>query len=163
MLNLFPKGAINIKKITIYSDGACLSNPGPGGYCAILTYKDSEKIISGGDSHTTNNRMELLAAISGLEAVKNNKNCEIDLYTDSKYVVDGIEKGWAKSWRRNNWIKSDKNPALNPELWERLLNAIERLNNNVNFIWLKGHNGHEYNERCDEIARNIATEYKNNL
>jgi len=107
--------------------------------------------------------MELLAAISGLEAVKNNKNCEIDLYTDSKYVVDGIEKGWAKSWRRNNWIKSDKNPALNPELWERLLNAIERLNNNVNFIWLKGHNGHEYNERCDEIARNIATEYKNNL
>ena len=107
--------------------------------------------------------MELLAAISGLEAVKDNTNCEIDLYTDSKYVVDGIEKGWAESWRGNNWIKGDKNPALNPELWDRLLNAIERLNNNVTFIWLKGHNGHEYNERCDEIARNIAIEYKNKL
>ena len=111
--------------------------------------------------------MELLAAITGLEAVKdgNAKNCEIDLYTDSKYVADGITKGWAANWRKNNWIKKDKNPALNPELWERLLNAIERLNHNdnVNFIWIKGHNGHEYNERCDEIARNIATEYKNKI
>ena len=106
--------------------------------------------------------MELLAAISGLEAVKDTKNCAIELYTDSKYVVDGITKGWAVNWRKNNWIKSDKNPALNPELWERLLKAIERLNNNVKFIWLKGHNGHEYNERCDEIARKNAEEYKNN-
>lgn len=107
--------------------------------------------------------MELLGAISGLEAVKDAQNCEIDLYTDSKYVVDGIEKGWAKKWRSNNWIKSDKNPALNPELWDRLLKEIERLNNNVKFIWLKGHNGHEYNERCDEIASNIAVEYKSKL
>jgi len=125
-----------------------------------LIYKNAEKIISGGDIDTTNNRMELLAAISGLEAVKDNsaKSCQIDLYTDSKYIVDGIEKGWAENWRKNNWIKKDKNPALNPELWERLLNAVERLDNNVKFIWIKGHNGHKYNERCDEIARNIATE-----
>jgi ribonuclease HI len=102
--------------------------------------------------------MELLAAISGLEAVKEKdaKNCEIDLYTDSKYVVDGITKGWAENGRRNNWIKSDKNPALNPELWDRLLKAAARLDHNVKFIWLKGHSGHEYNERCDEIARNFA-------
>jgi len=105
--------------------------------------------------------MELLAAICGLEAVKDVENSEIDLYTDSKYVVDGIEKGWAENWRKNNWRKSDKTPALNPELWERLLNAVRRLNSNVKFIWLKGHNGHEYNERCDEIARKNATEYKN--
>ena len=140
-----------------------MSNPGPGGHCAILTYKNAEKIISGGDINTTNNRMELLAAISGLEAIKDGADCEIDLYTDSKYVADGIEKGWAASWREKNWIKSDKNPALNPELWERLLNEIERLKNNVKFIWIKGHSGHEYNERCDEIARNIALEYKNKL
>jgi len=107
--------------------------------------------------------MELLASISGLEAVKDTENSETDLYTDSKYVVDGITKGWAENWRKNNWIKKDKNPALNPELWERLLKAVERLNGNVNFIWIKGHNGHEYNERCDQIARNIAAEYKNKL
>ena len=157
------KGVVNIKKIEIYSDGSCLSNPGPGGYCAILTYKGKEKIISGGDSNTTNNRMELLAAITGLESVKDTENYEVDLYTDSKYVVDGISKGWAEKWRKNNWIKSDKNPALNSELWERLLNAVARLNGKVNFIWLKGHDGHEYNERCDEIARTSATEYKNKL
>ena len=155
----------NIKKIKIYSDGACLSNPGPGGYCAILTYNGAEKIISGGDKSTTNNRMELLAAISGLEAIKYAaaKQCEVELYTDSKYVADGIEKGWAKNWRKNNWIKSDKTPALNPELWERLLKAIERLDGNVRFIWLKGHAGHEYNERCDEIASGVALEYKQKL
>jgi len=105
--------------------------------------------------------MELLAAITGLESVKDTENYEVDLYTDSKYVVDGISKGWAEKWRKNNWIKSDKKPALNPELWERLLNAVARLDGKVNFIWLKGHDGHEYNERCDEIARANATEYKN--
>jgi len=107
--------------------------------------------------------MELLAAISGLEAIKDAGNCEVNLYTDSKYVVDGIEKGWALNWRRNNWRKSDKSPALNPELWERLLKAIGRLNNNVRFIWIKGHNGHAYNERCDEIASKTALEYKNKI
>ena len=129
-----------------------------------MTYNKAEKIIFGGDDITTNNRMELLAAISGLEAIKDTdaKKCEIDLYTDSKYVVEGIEKGWAVNWRKNNWIKGDKKPALNPELWERLLNAIERLggNANVKFVWIKGHDGHEYNERCDKIASNAALDYK---
>ena len=147
--------------MSIYSDGACLSNPGPGGYCAILTYKKTEKIVSGGDPGTTNNRMELLAVISALEAVKTGEDCEVDIYTDSKYVVDGIEKGWAESWRRRGWIKSNKEPALNPDLWERLLGEIARLKKNVKFIWIKGHNGYIYNERCDKIARKIAEGYKN--
>jgi ribonuclease HI len=142
----------------IYSDGACLSNPGPGGWCTILTYKGNEKILSGGEKHTTNNKMELLGAISGLEALK--EPCEIELCTDSKYVVDGIIKGWAVKWRANNWIKSDKKPALNSDLWERLLNAIDK-HGSVKFVWIKGHNGHEYNERCDEIASKVALEYKN--
>lgn len=155
-----PKGAVKINKINIYSDGACLSNPGPGGYCAILTYKNAEKIISGGEARTTNNKMELLAVISGLEAIKTNFGGEIEVYTDSKYVADGIEKGWAKSWRKNNWKKSDKNPALNFELWARLLNEIERLENKVSFIWIKGHAGHLYNERCDKSAKEIAAGYR---
>jgi len=146
--------------VNIYSDGACIKNPGPGGYCAILTYKKAEKIVSGGDPRTTNNRMELLAVITALEAVKDGGDCEINIYTDSRYVVDGIEKGWAESWRRRNWIKSNKEPALNPELWERLLSEIARLHKNVRFIWIRGHNGHVYNERCDKIARKIAEGYK---
>ena len=150
-----------MKKINIYSDGACLKNPGPGGYCAILTYKDAEKVVFGGHPDTTNNKMELTAAISGLEAVKREANCEIELYTDSKYVVDGISKGWAQNWRSHNWIKSDKKPAQNPELWEKLLLAVEDLGGNVKFIWIKGHSGHPYNERCDEIARNAAVKCKN--
>ena len=154
--------AADIKKVNIYSDGACLINPGPGGYCAILTYKGAEKIVSGGAPDTTNNRMELLAAISGLEAVKDGADFEVDLYTDSKYVADGITKGWAVGWRRRNWTKSNKEPALNPELWERLLCEIARLGS-VNFIWIKGHNGHAYNERCDKIASKIAADYKNDL
>ena len=149
-----------MKKIDIYSDGACLSNPGPGGYCAILTYNGAEKVVVGGDAHTTNNRMELLAAISGLEALKGDPDCEVDLYTDSKYVADGITKGWAKNWRSRNWTKGDRTPALNPELWERLLCAVERLDGAVRFIWIKGHSGHRYNERCDEIARDAAAKHK---
>jgi len=150
---------LNIKKINIYSDGACLSNPGPGGWCAILTYNNKEKVLSGGEAHTTNNKMELLAVISGLEAIK--EPCEVEVCTDSKYVVDGISKGWAVSWRKNNWIKSDKKPALNADLWERLLNIIEK--HSVKFTWVKGHSGHEYNERCDEIASKTAQEFKDSL
>jgi len=148
-----------MRKINIYSDGACLSNPGPGGWCAILTYNGSEKILSGGDSHTTNNKMELLAVIKGLEALK--EPCEVEVCTDSKYVVDGISKGWAAGWRAKGWIKSDKKPALNSDLWERLLNIID--SHSVVFTWIKGHSGHEYNERCDEIARKTAEEFKANL
>lgn len=147
-----------MKKVNIYSDGACLSNPGAGGYCAILVYNGKEKIISGGDVHTTNNKMELLGVICAIEALT--EQCGVTVYTDSKYVVDGIEKGWAKSWQKNNWIKSsDKKPALNADLWERLLNAISK--HEVKFVWIKGHDGHEYNERCDDIARKTALEYKN--
>lgn len=162
-LNRKAKNVGSMKKVTLYSDGACLSNPGPGGWCAILIYDDgkkiSERVLSGGETRTTNNRMELLAVISGLEALK--ESCEVEIYTDSKYVADGISQGWAVRWRANSWIKSDKNPALNPDLWERLLNIIDR--HSVKFTWVKGHSGHEYNERCDEIASNTAREYKESI
>lgn len=136
------------KLVYIYSDGACSGNPGPGGYGVILRCDGREKEISGGEAHTTNNRMELSGVIAGLEALK--FPCRVVLQTDSRYVVDGIEKGWAKSWRRNNWIKSDRKPALNKDLWERLLDLLEI--HEVSFVWIKGHAGHEENERCDRLA-----------
>lgn len=136
------------KTVYIFSDGACSGNPGPGGYGVILRCDGKEKEISGGEAHTTNNRMELMGVITGLEALK--YPCEVILQTDSKYVVDSVTKGWAKSWRKNNWIKSDKKPALNSDLWERLLNLLEI--HDVTFNWIKGHAGHEENERCDRLA-----------
>ena len=136
------------KLVYIYSDGACSGNPGPGGYGVILRCDGREKEISGGEPHTTNNRMELSGVIAGLEALK--FPCRVVLQTDSRYVVDGIEKGWAKSWKRNNWIKSDRKPALNKDLWERLLDLLEV--HEVSFVWIKGHAGHEENERCDKVA-----------
>lgn len=136
------------KTVYIYSDGACSGNPGPGGYGVILRFGDREKELSGGASDTTNNRMELSGVIAGLEALK--FPCRVFLQTDSKYVVDGIEKGWAKSWQRNNWIKSDKKPALNRDLWEKLLGLLEM--HEVKFLWIKGHAGHAENERCDRLA-----------
>ena len=132
----------------IYSDGACSGNPGPGGYGVILRCDGREKELSGGAPDTTNNRMELSGVIAGLEALK--FPCKVVLQTDSRYVVDGIEKGWAKSWQRNNWIKSDKKPALNRDLWERLLELLEL--HEVSFVWITGHAGHEENERCDRLA-----------
>ena len=136
------------KLVYIYSDGACSGNPGPGGYGVILRCDGREKELSGGAPDTTNNRMELSGVIAGLEALK--FPCKVILQTDSRYVVDGIEKGWARSWQRNNWIKSDKKPALNRELWERLLELLEV--HEVKFVWIKGHAGHEENERCDRLA-----------
>lgn len=136
------------KEVQIFSDGACSGNPGPGGYGVILRCDGYEKELSGGESHTTNNRMELLGVITGLEALK--YPCRVIIQTDSRYVVDGIEKGWARSWRKNGWIKSDKKPALNSDLWERLLNLIEI--HEVRFTWIKGHAGHPENERCDRLA-----------
>lgn len=136
------------KLVYIFSDGACSGNPGPGGYGVILRCDGKEKELSGGEANTTNNRMELSGVIAGLEALK--YPCRVILQTDSRYVVDGIEKGWAKSWRRNNWIKSDKKPALNKDLWERLLELLEV--HEVSFVWIKGHAGHEENERCDRLA-----------
>ncbi len=134
--------------VEIYSDGACSGNPGPGGFGAILRCDGREKEISGGDPHTTNNRMELLGVITALEALK--YPCEVRVTTDSKYVVDGISKGWAAGWKKRGWKKSDGKPALNPDLWERLLALLEI--HKTEFVWIKGHAGHPENERCDRLA-----------
>ena len=136
------------KTVYIFSDGACSGNPGPGGYGVILRYKDKETELSGGEAHTTNNRMDLMGVITGLEALK--YPCNVIIQTDSRYVVDGIEKGWAKSWKKRGWIKSDKKPALNPDLWDRLLGLLDI--HDVKFTWIKGHAGHPENERCDRLA-----------
>lgn len=134
--------------VEIFTDGACSGNPGPGGYGVILKAAGKTKELSGGEKQTTNNRMELLGAIVGLSALK--YPCDVILTTDSKYVVDGITKGWAASWRKNGWVKSDKKPALNSDLWARLLELTEI--HNVKFNWVKGHAGHPENERCDRLA-----------
>ena len=136
------------KIIEIFTDGACSGNPGPGGWAAVLRYGEVEKELSGGEENTTNNRMELTACIEALSALK--ETCIVKLTTDSQYVVNGIEKGWAASWRANGWRKGDKKPALNPDLWEKLLNLCEA--HEVEFNWIKGHNGHPENERCDFLA-----------
>lgn len=135
-------------KVEIFTDGACSGNPGPGGYGAILRVGEHVKEISGGEANTTNNRMELMGVISALSALK--YPCEVVLTTDSKYVVDSVTKGWAKKWRAGGWIKSDKKPALNADLWEQLLDLLEV--HSVQFVWVKGHAGHPENERCDRLA-----------
>lgn len=140
-----------LKYVEIFTDGACSGNPGPGGFGAILRYNGKEKELSGGEKETTNNRMELTAVIEALSALK--EPCKVRLVTDSKYVADGITKGWAESWRKNNWRKADKKPALNPDLWEKLLNLIEI--HEVTIDWVKGHAGHPENERCDQLAVNF--------
>ena len=134
--------------VVIYTDGACSGNPGPGGYGAILTFGDHEKEISGGEPHTTNNRMELMAAISALEALK--RPCKVELHTDSQYVQQGIST-WIKQWKRNGWRTADKKPVKNTDLWQRLDAALAR--HEVRWHWVKGHDGHEMNERADELAR----------
>ncbi|MGN0695454.1 MAG: ribonuclease HI [Oscillospiraceae bacterium] len=134
--------------VEIFTDGACSGNPGPGGYGAILRYGDNVKEISGGAAQTTNNRMELTAVVEALSALK--RPCTVILTTDSKYVCDSISKGWAKSWQKNNWVKSDKKPALNADLWEKCLQLLEI--HDVTVKWVKGHAGHPENERCDEMA-----------
>ncbi len=136
------------KKVTIFTDGACSGNPGPGGWGAILRYGEAERALSGGEKETTNNRMELIAVIQALSALK--EPCEVTLYSDSKYVTDAIEKGWARGWRARGWIKADKKPALNADLWQQLLDLLER--HTVRFVWIKGHNAHPENERCDQLA-----------
>ena len=137
-----------MKTVTLYTDGACSGNPGPGGWGAILEYMGTEKELSGGEESTTNNRMELTAVISGLQALK--EPCIVELYSDSKYVIDGLSKGWAEGWRKNGWKKADKKPALNPDLWEVLLNLVEK--HEVRYHWVKGHAEHPKNNRCDELA-----------
>lgn len=134
--------------VEIFTDGACSGNPGPGGYGAILRCGDKVKEISGGAAQTTNNRMELTAVVEALSALK--RPCTVILTTDSKYVCDSISKGWAKGWQKNNWVKSDKKPALNADLWEKCLQLLEI--HDVTVKWVKGHAGHPENERCDELA-----------
>lgn len=145
-----------MKKVQIFSDGACSGNPGPGGWGTILRFGEHEKEMSGGEKETTNNRMELTAVIKGLEALK--EPCEVEFFTDSKYIIDSVTKGWAAKWKNNGWIKPDKKPALNPDLWERLLSLLEI--HNVTFNWVKGHAGHPENERCDRLAVAASQEAK---
>ena len=137
-----------MKTVTIYTDGACSGNPGPGGWGAILMLGEYKKELSGGEPATTNNRMELTAVIRGLEAL--NQPCVVELYSDSKYVIDALDKGWAKGWQARGWIKSDKKPALNSDLWERLLELCRI--HTVNLHWVKGHADNPFNNRCDELA-----------
>lgn len=137
-----------MKKVNLYTDGACSGNPGPGGYGAILEYGGRKKELSGGYVETTNNRMELMAVIKGLDALK--EPCEVTVISDSKYVVDAINKGWVYSWESNGWLKSDKKPASNVDLWECLLALMDE--HEVNFQWIEGHAGHPENERCDALA-----------
>lgn len=144
-----------LSNVELYTDGACSGNPGPGGYGAILRCMGFEKEISGGDPCTTNNRMELMAVICGLEAL--NRRCRVTIYSDSKYFVDAVEKGWARSWQRNGWRNSSKQPAKNPDLWERLLSLLDK--HEVSLVWLKGHAGHPENERCDRMAVEQSKKY----
>jgi ribonuclease HI len=143
---------MELKKITIYSDGSSLGNPGPGGYGVVIIYKDKRKELSAGFKHTTNNRMELMAAIEGLNALK--EKCDVTLYTDSRYVVDGIMKGWAENWRRKGWMRNKIDKAVNVDLWQKLLDLIEK--HKVEIKWVQGHAGHPENECCDVLAKNAA-------
>ena len=137
-----------MKTVTLYTDGACSGNPGPGGWGAILEYGGHEMELSGGADNTTNNRMELTAVIEGLKRLK--EPCRVELYSDSKYVIDALEKGWAVGWQKRGWIKSDKKPALNPDLWELLLSLTQT--HEVHCHWVKGHADNPKNNRCDQLA-----------
>ena len=137
-----------MKKVTLYTDGACSGNPGPGGYGAVLIYNGVEKEISGGQKDTTNNQLEMMAVIKGLEMLK--EPCEVKVYSDSAYVVNSIQKGWIYSWKKNNWKKADKSKVKNIDLWERLLSQLEI--HKVEFLKVKGHADDELNNRCDRLA-----------
>lgn len=137
-----------MKNVEIFTDGACSGNPGPGGWGAVLRYKSTEKEISGGEANTTNNRMEITAVIEALAMLK--EPCNVTLYSDSQYVCNALTKGWAKKWKANNWMRNKTDPALNPDLWERLLTLYDK--HNVTIVWVKGHAGHPENERCDKLA-----------
>jgi ribonuclease HI len=143
-----------MKHVEIFTDGGCLGNPGKGGYAAILVYGRHRKEISGGYKHTTNNRMELTAGITALQSLKH--QCRVTLYSDSKYLIDGIAKGWAKKWKSNNWKRNKKEMAENIDLWEKLLDLAAF--HHITFVWIKGHSGHPENERCDELVKLAASE-----
>jgi len=141
-----------VKQVTIYTDGACIGNPGPGGYGVILFYQGHRKELSGGYRRTTNNRMEIMAAIVGLGALK--EKCKVTLYSDSEYLVKAMSKGWAQRWRANGWKRNKREKVLNPDLWERLLQLCEY--HDAQFSWVKGHAGTLENIRCDELAMQAA-------
>ena len=143
---------VSKKHVIMYTDGACTGNPGPGGYGIVLIYGEYRREISGGYRRTTNNRMELMGPIVGLEVLK--QSCRVTLHSDSQYVVEGIEKGWAKKWRSNSWMRNKRERAVNPDLWERLLELCER--HEVEFRWVRGHAGNPENERCDQLAVEAA-------
>ena len=145
-----------MKEVQIYTDGACSGNPGPGGWGAILRYGTAEKELSGGEPATTNNRMELSGVIAALSALK--EPCAVTLTTDSRYVVDSITKGWVYGWKRKGWIKSDKKPALNVDLWEQLLPLVEK--HQLHYHWVKGHADNPKNNRCDQLAVAESKKYK---
>ena len=145
-----------MKKVDIYTDGACSGNPGPGGWGAILRFGPHEKELSGGEPNTTNNRMELTAVIQALSALK--ESCEITIHSDSKYIIDAIQQGWAKKWRANGWMRNKKDKAMNPDLWQTLLELLEV--HQVKFRWVKGHAENPYNNRCDELAVAESQKYK---
>ena len=144
-----------MKHVEIYTDGACRGNPGRGGWGAVLVYRGVERELSGGEPQTTNNRMELTAAIEALAALK--EPCSVTLTSDSKYLVDAITQGWAKSWQAKGWRRADRSPALNPDLWEKLLLLLDT--HEVELVWVKGHDGHPYNERCDKLATAFADRF----
>lgn len=146
-----------LKKVDIFTDGACAGNPGPGGWGAILRYGVHEKELSGGEEATTNNRMELTAVIEALKMLK--EKCDITIYTDSKYVADAFLQGWIWNWMKNGWKKADKKPVLNPELWQELITEIRK--HEYKIVWVKGHAGHPENERCDALATTQAAKYTN--
>ena len=137
-----------MKKVNIYTDGACKGNPGRGGWGTILVYGAHEKELSGGEVVTTNNRMELMAVISGLEALR--EPCEVTLTSDSTYVINSITKKWLDGWEKKNWVKSGNTPVPNADLWKRLIEAMKP--HTIEWVWVRGHNGHPYNERCDRLA-----------
>lgn len=149
---------MSLTHVEIFTDGACSGNPGPGGWGAVLRCGETVKELSGGEPETTNNRMELSAVIAALSALK--RPCRVTLTSDSKYVIDAVTKGWAKKWQANNWIKSDKKPALNPDLWEKLLALLDV--HDVTFVWVKGHAGHPENERCDQLAVQQSKKWSGN-
>ncbi len=144
-----------VERVKIYTDGACSGNPGPGGWGAVLIYGKSTKTLSGGEGDTTNNRMELTAAIAALKHLK--RSCEVDLFTDSKYVKDGLSK-WIITWKKNGWKTAAKKPVKNADLWQDLDEAVQR--HNIKWHWVKGHAGDEYNELADQLARDGMEPFK---
>lgn len=145
----YNKPKLDAHCIEVYTDGGAINNPGPGGYGVVIVTDDESRELSGGYIHTTNNRMELMACIKALESLHDTSR-PVALFSDSSYVVNGISKGWARGWRKRGWMKSDGKPAVNPDLWERLLESTEHLD--ITFHWVKGHAGHPLNERCDQLA-----------